>query len=90
MSFPRPDFSPEVIAAAKKDAVDRWPNESCGLIANGVYIACQNTSPTPTEDFRIPSDVVALTENIQAVIHSHPKNNPVPSSADIQSQMDMA
>lgn len=90
MAFPTPDFTPEAIAAAKAHALSSWPLESCGLIVGGEYLPCENISATPEDAFRIADSTIAQHgAAIQAVVHSHPKGVPSPSSADMVSQISM-
>lgn len=90
MSFPRPDFPAEAVAAAKAHAVAEFPKESCGLIVDGSYVPCVNISDTPEKDFCIdPTVLIDVKNHLQAVIHSHPDGEGVPSKADQQSQIDM-
>lgn len=87
-------FSPQVIADAKKHALECFPEESCGLVVNGVYVPERNISPDPTKKFAIDPGRYPLS-GLEALIHSHPgqgtSQNPLcPSAADMNAQMAMA
>lgn len=66
------------------------PNEACGLLirigSESTYWPCRNISPEPTETFIIEPEDWAEAEDhsdeILAVIHSHPGGVPEPSGAD--------
>lgn len=90
MTFPTPQFPPEAIEAAKAHAIAQFPKESCGLIAAGTYIACENTAEHPEKDFRIdPEQIIDAGVHLQAVMHSHPQPlSPSPTAADMQGQID--
>ena len=43
--------------AAKQHALQKAPNESCGIVVNDVYYPCKNISDTPKDNFAIhPKD----------------------------------
>lgn len=87
--FKRPDFPNTAIDAARAHALAEWPKESCGVIVDGVYHPCTNTATDPLTDFRIePEILIDLGDKIEAVIHSHPKTEAVPSKTDMQGQVD--
>lgn len=78
------------MAAARKHACEVFPNESCGFIADGVYVACENKHPTPTDHFLIddPRYEAALTAGkITSIIHSHPYGPIYPSQLDMEQQI---
>jgi len=55
-------------------AITAYPNECCGVIADGDYIPMANISQKPTTSFKISaSEFVSIsrTNKIQAIIHSH-------------------
>lgn len=91
LPFPLPNFPPEAIADAKSAAIAAYPNESCGLIVNNIYVPCENTAADPTKDFKIDdAAVVKAGKDLQCVLHSHPDGVGVPSGHDMQSQIDNA
>lgn len=91
MTFPKPDFPPEAIAAAKAAAQEAYPNESCGLIVKGVYAPCKNIAKDPKEGFEIdPQAIITAGKDLQCVLHSHPDGPAEPSAADQQGQIDTA
>lgn len=69
------------------------PRESCGLLVRRgrrrLYLACRNIAPEPTETFIIEpedwADAEDASDEILAVIHSHPGGVPEPSGADQES-----
>lgn len=89
-------FGLSVIESAKMHALDRFPEESCGLVVDGAYIACDNIAEDPTKDFKIANATVQeylAMGLLQGVIHSHPfaqlTTKSSPSAADMRSQMSM-
>lgn len=65
-------------------ALDCYPSECCGVIVNGKYIACTNTS-TQHEQFVLCPKEFARAESlgeIQAIVHSHPDGGVLPSDLD--------
>lgn len=86
---------------AKLHARAEFPNESCGLIVNGAYIACENIrSPEETHEeenpncgcklcsFEIHRDlIVHYGDRIEMIVHSHPNGNRYPSRADMEGQL---
>jgi len=75
----------QALTHAKED----FPRESVGLVhvvkGKNRYFKCQNIAATPDEHFVLdPKDYLKAEQRgeITAVIHSHPKTNPKPSSAD--------
>ena len=73
----------EIMQHAKADA----PRECCGLVAvvkgRQRYFPCKNIAETPDEHFVLSGwDAVEDKGEVVAVVHSHPKTNPAPSSAD--------
>lgn len=80
-------FTREVELAAKKHAMLCYPEESCGVVVDGKYIAMKNSAKDKLNDFLIePSKLVNL--EVEAIIHSHPDADPVPSSADMRCQLE--
>lgn len=60
-----------------------YPAECCGVIINDTYYPCTNIAPIG--QFEIdPSEYLALQElgKIQAIVHSHPDGEPLPSEVD--------
>ena len=82
----------EVIAEIQAHAKERYPEESCGIITNDMYIPCANVAPDPKKAFQIdPAITGPLTTagTLQAIVHSHPDGPNYPSEADQQGQIDM-
>lgn len=79
-----------------EDAVEKFPEESCGLIVeNGEgirYISCENTAEDPLNDFRISDEIYAVyasQKKLKAVVHSH-NDYPHASAADMKGQFETA
>ncbi|WP_250483310.1 C40 family peptidase [Caballeronia sp. GaOx3] len=73
-------------AAIQAHALARYPNESCGLIVGGDYLACSNASRHSSEHFAISPAEYAQAEDIgavQAIVHSHPDASAMPSLDDL-------
>lgn len=85
-------FGANVNAAAKAHALAVFPQESCGLVVGGEYLACTNVAENPLTDFRI--DNALGIRSAQAVIHSHPveliEAKSSPSANDMRSQVSLA
>mgnify|MGYP001258345900 CR=1 FL=1 len=63
------------------------PRECCGLVAvvkgRQRYFPCRNIAQTPDEHFVLDGwNEVEDKGEVVAVVHSHPKTNPAPSTAD--------
>ncbi len=89
MTFPKPNFSLAALAAAKAHFSSVYPEEGCGLIVNGEFVACENTAIDKLKNFSIAPEIVASYPSIDAVVHSHPNGLAVPSESDMKSQMEM-
>lgn len=83
-------------AAIAEHALKEFPNESCGLIIDGVYVPVPNGSPTPRSNFKmLAADYRRATSKggiVQACIHSHPhqldeKPQYGPSADDMRAQI---
>lgn len=71
--------------AMRQHAADEYPNECCGIVANGEYIPCRNVS-TQKDMFQIHHEDLADAEDkgaIQAYVHSHPDGTSKPSELDL-------
>lgn len=89
MAFFHPVFSLEALDAARAHAVAEYPRESCGLIVAEAYRPCVNSASEPEKDFRISeNDLLDVGAGLQAVLHSHPDGEGIPSAADMRGQMD--
>ena len=76
-------------AQALIHAKEVFPKEAVGLLhvvkGKNRYFKCENIAATPDEHFILdPKDYLKAESkgSITAVIHSHPKTNPLPSQAD--------
>jgi proteasome lid subunit RPN8/RPN11 len=86
-------FNPDVIEAARRDALDRYPAEACGIVTAHGYESHPNLALDPTLAFRMSADVDERIAHgdVLAVIHSHPITDPTdpdfPSVEDQQQQI---
>jgi proteasome lid subunit RPN8/RPN11 len=89
-------FDPSVMAAIRRDAVARFPEESCGLVIEGRgYVPFANVAPEPELDFEMPlaaAEAIAAggagaASRVLAVVHSHTNGRDHPSSEDIVQQI---
>ena len=86
-------FSADVILAIKEDAIQRYPEESCGLVLKRndgtvVYKSVPNIADDPQTSFHIDEKIVlSLLPSILAVVHSHPNGPDCPSEADMRQQV---
>jgi proteasome lid subunit RPN8/RPN11 len=77
----------DAFQAALEHARAEAPKESCGFIAGGEYIACENKHSDPENFFRIDDprfDAAMIANQVKAVVHSHPKGPSEPSAFDTQ------
>lgn len=64
-----------MIDSIKNHILSEYPNEACGIIVNGDYIPCKNTSDDPSNSFKISVGDYSkhlIDGSLQAVVHSHP------------------
>lgn len=69
----------------QEHALQAYPNECCGLIVGGVYYPCENVAHDPANLFEIdPQAFIDLSDKgeLQAIVHSHPDGEPMPSEYD--------
>jgi len=63
-----------------------YPRESCGLLVNREYVACENTHEDPLKFFRLSEKDrihAELAGEIEAIVHSHPDGSSKPSVGDL-------
>ena len=91
----------EAFEAARQHARAEFPKESCGVIVNDRYIACENLAKPASEhipddescgcqlcSFRISANVmIEHGDDLQMIIHSHPNGPLFPSLIDTKSQI---
>lgn len=54
-------------------AAEEYPNEICGVVAEGRYYQCRNVSTSPDKEAQLhPADALEFKGRIQAFVHSHP------------------
>lgn len=74
----------------RDESIKAYPHEAIFLLTEekGLY-KVTNVADDTTKEFRVSSGDMqhALTENLLAVIHSHPDFEPCPSEADMHSQL---
>lgn len=78
-------ISEQLKSAIIEHAAAAFPNESCGVVVNGLYIPCRNDSLTPLETFKInqlDKDRAEDLGDIEAYVHSHPNATARPSDFD--------
>lgn len=86
-------FAHDVIEAIKEDAIERYPEESCGIVVRRLdgtymYVPMANTAAEPTKEFHIDESKLApLMKNLVAIVHSHPDGPDCPSEADMRQQL---
>jgi cell wall-associated NlpC family hydrolase len=84
--MPLRPFGFAVEQAAREHAIAAHPHEACGLVVAGAYVPLQNLAPDPEHAFEIePAEL--LREGVQAIVHSHPDEAPVPSAQDMTQQI---
>jgi proteasome lid subunit RPN8/RPN11 len=87
-------FNRAVSEAAQAHAIATYPEESCGLVVDGIYAPVANQiSGTSGAGEAFSFDealIVGLGARLQGVIHSHPDQFAVPSAADMRQQQAMA
>lgn len=76
-----PNFA---IIKAKEHALEEYPQESVGLVVNGIYKKQENEAEDPEDMFCVNG---VPPDHTEAIIHSHPKGEPYPSSTDMLYQV---
>lgn len=75
---------------AKQHAARLYPQESCGFIASGVYVPCENVAADPATDFEIRDERLnqaIIDGTLQFIVHSHPDAPLYPSANDMRQQI---
>lgn len=83
-------FSKQVTKDALEHAQEVYPQESCGLVLNGMYQPCKNVADSPEKTFKIAPTTVAKamkSGTLDGVWHSHPEGMPNPSITDMEQQI---
>lgn len=75
-------FGEKVEAAARADALARFPHECCGIVIGGQYLPIENVAADPGNHFEMPAETWTEHPGIQAVIHSHGSQHLLAPSAD--------
>ena len=87
------ELSDFVVAKMRSYAIEKWPEECCGIIAESRFFPQQNISPKPGVSFVMSDEVwVEYGDSIQAVVHSHcsPVCGIEPSQPDMELQVPTA
>lgn len=74
-----------VLAAFKLDAIGRYPQEACGILAGGQYLPIDNVHEDPEHHFAMPGSVWRFGP--EAVFHSHTNRRKAPSRDDMEQQI---
>jgi cell wall-associated NlpC family hydrolase len=84
-------FSREVLKAIETDALDRYPEESCGAVTPEGYLPLENRAADRRHSFdcREACQQLQFDGALLAVVHSHPDGPAGPSSADMAQQLGM-
>jgi len=80
------DVSAEIKAQLLWWAAQAYPDEACGVIVNGQAVQITNVHSEPEAFFQMADDeLLAVYEQgiPSAVWHSHPNDDPAPSTADL-------
>jgi proteasome lid subunit RPN8/RPN11 len=67
----------ECLKSFEKEVILRYPEEACGFVVGGQFVACKNIAADPLKHFKISDEdylAAAKTGELQAVLHSHPYN----------------
>ncbi|AFK66651.1 tail protein [Colwellia phage 9A] len=71
-------------------ALEAYPEECVGYVANGTYHRMVNVSNVPTKQYQLsPKDkmkLFSLGKNLTALVHSHPILDNRPSGKDLAAQ----
>lgn len=72
----------------QEEAIRKWPEEMVGYIKGGGFHALKNISKDPKNRYQLsPKDTLfILDNNIEYLVHSHPKLDNTPSQMDTVSQ----
>ncbi|WP_029311609.1 NlpC/P60 family protein [Acidiphilium angustum] len=83
--------APALLRAIQQDAIERYPQESCGAVTPDGYVALPNKALKPELAFDCAADCaeMQMKGDLIAVVHSHVHDNPGPSAFDMRSQMSM-
>jgi proteasome lid subunit RPN8/RPN11 len=87
---PKNPFTKRVESAIKSYMAKRYPEEGCGVVVDRKFYPCDNVSQKPEEEFRIDPKVMAgfhTMGEVQAIVHSHVDQGPIPSFADQEGQI---
>lgn len=85
------ELSSSVVDTMRRCAIDRFPNEMCGLIVNGEWVEAENIAEDKKVTWLIDQDFQSSfnPDDIQGVVHSHCKPHIInPTKTDMQFQME--
>lgn len=82
---------PEAVAAAKRHALEAYPQESVGFVLGDDYVRATNVHANPTEEFEVGAEeylrALADPRGLKAMLHSHPEGPLFPNEADMVGQI---
>lgn len=72
----------------QEEALNKWPEEMVGYIKGGSFYALKNISKDPKNRYQLSAKdtLFILNNDIDYLVHSHPKLDNNPSQMDIVSQ----
>ena len=80
----------DIDSEIRKHAIEAYPEECVGYVSNGQYYRLKNVANTPRERYRLHPDdklkLFKLGNDLEALVHSHPRLDNRPSREDINAQ----
>lgn len=72
----------------QEEAISKWPEEMVGYVKGGSFYALKNISKDPKNRYQLSTKdtLFILNNNIDYLVHSHPRLDNTPSQMDIVSQ----
>lgn len=81
-------FARHITAAAQAHGAAEYPCEAIGLVVDNAYVPLVNIAARPERECEVdPQAWLTYGSSIEAVIHSHPDDWPVPSERDMRQQI---
>jgi proteasome lid subunit RPN8/RPN11 len=72
----------------KQYALEKYPEEMCGVISGGEFFPMRNIAENTLECFRIDEKELLRYSQIDAIVHSHPNGPEYPSKEDMARQIE--